>query len=271
MGSFYGVILEGEAELSMAGQKPTRLGRNDFVLIPAGDAFTMTSVPPPENGRMSEPLEVAPNAFHLGSADRPDVRMLIGYYAFGSDHAPLLTSLMPQLAIVRGERRLTTLVELLSDEARSERPGRDLVLGRLLDVMLIETFRATSGPTAAPGLLRGLADERLATALQLMHGEPARAWTIGELASEAALSRSTFFDRFRQEVGVAPMEYLLAWRMALAKDLLRVDDLGVGEVARRVGYSSASTFSVAFTRQVGVSPTRYASSREQATTERTDS
>ena len=117
---------------------------------------------------------------------------------------------------------------------------------------LIEAFRATAGSTAAPGLVRGLADERLAAALRRMHGEPTHSWTVGELAREAALSRSTFFDRFRREVGVAPMEYRLGWRMALTKDLLRVDGVSVGEVAQRVGYSSSSTFSVAFARQVGL-------------------
>ncbi len=159
---------------------------------------------------------------------------------------------------VRVERRLTTLVELLSEEAHADRPGRDVVLARLLEVLLIEAFRATTGPTAAPGLLRGLADDRLAAALRRMHGEPTHAWTIGELAREAALSRSTFFDRFRREVGLAPMEYLLGWRMAIAKDLLHGDGFSVGEVAQRVGYSSSSTFSVAFTRQVGASPSTYA-------------
>jgi AraC-like DNA-binding protein len=91
-----------------------------------------------------------------------------------------------------------------------------------------------------------------------MHERPAHAWTVVELAREAALSRSTFFERFRREVGVAPMEYLLGWRMALAKDLLRREKAGVAQVAARVGYSSASTFSVAFARSVGMPPIVYA-------------
>ena len=91
---------------------------------------------------------------------------------------------------------------------------------------------------------------------------PTHDWSVAELAKEAALSRSTFFERFGRTVGVAPMEYLLAWRMALAKDLLRRNAGGVAEIAERVGYRSASTFSAAFSRHVGRSPTQYA--REQA-------
>ena len=256
-GPFYVAMLEGDCELSVTGHVLVRLGRGDFMLIPAADDFTVTSLAPPPGGHLSEPVEVHPGVFHLGEG-APDTRMLVGYCAFGSGDAALLVSLLPELVVVRGERRLTTLVELLSEEARTDRPGRDVVLARLLEVLLIEAFRATAGPTAAPGLLRGLADERLAAALRRMHGETTRPWTIGELAKEAALSRSTFFDRFRREVGVSPMEYLLGWRMAIAKDLLRGDSVSVGEVAQRVGYSSSSTFSVAFSRQVGASPTTYA-------------
>ena len=81
---------------------------------------------------------------------------------------------------------------------------------------------------------------------------------MAQLAKKAALSRSAFFERFTRAVGLPPMEYLLAWRMTVAKDLLRRQDLGLGEVAERVGYSSASTFSTAFSRYVGQPPSRYA-------------
>ena len=86
----------------------------------------------------------------------------------------------------------------------------------------------------------------------------AERWLRESLAREAALSRSTFFERFNRSIGMTPMAYLLAWRMALAKDLLRRGAGSVAEVAERVGYSSASAFSVAFSRHVGRSPTRFA-------------
>ena len=94
-----------------------------------------------------------------------------------------------------------------------------------------------------------------------MHERPGHAWTVAALAREAALSRSAFFERFNRIVGIAPMAYLLAWRMALAKQLLRKKESSVADVAERVGYSSASTFSIAFARHVGQPPMRYARSR----------
>ena len=132
------------------------------------------------------------------------------------------------------------------------------MLTRLVEVLLIEALRATPGEDAPPGLLRGLADARLAPAIRQMHSQVARSWTVALLARTTALSRSAFFERFTRTVGLPPMEYLLAWRMTVAKDLLRRQDLGLGEVAERVGYGSASTFSTAFSRHVGRPPGRYA-------------
>ncbi len=93
--------------------------------------------------------------------------------------------------------------------------------------------------------------------LRALHERPAEPWSVATLAREAALSRSAFFDRFTRTLGLAPMEYLLAWRMALAKNLLRREAAGVAEIAARVGYGSASAFTTAFTRVVGVSPVRF--------------
>jgi transcriptional regulator GlxA family with amidase domain len=196
---------------------------------------------------------------HGDPSGPPEVRMLVGYCVFASPDARLLVPLLPQLVHVRGDPRLSTLVELVRDESRARRPAREVVLERLLEVLLIEALRSTAGTAASPGLLRGLADERLGVAIRRIHESPTRAWTVAQLAREAGLSRSAFFERFGRAVGVAPMEYLLGWRMALAKDLLRRNQaVSVAEVAGQVGYGSASTFSVAFTRHVGLPPTHYA-------------
>jgi AraC-like DNA-binding protein len=258
---FYCVILDGSCRLAANGQEAVTLQAGDFVLIPAMHGFAMSSLEPPATEQVDAPVMLADGEFRVGRQDGvPDVRLLLGHCVFDSPDAALLVPLLPRLVHVRGERRLATLVKLVRDEFRARRPARGIVLARLLEVLLIEALRA-AGTAATPGLVRGLADGRLAAALRRMHENPAAPWTVAQLAKEAALSRSAFFERFSRAVGVAPMEYLLAWRMALAKDLLRRRAGGVAEVAARVGYSSASTFSVAFTRHVGMPPTRYARER----------
>jgi AraC-like DNA-binding protein len=253
-------VLDGACLLAIAGMDAIALEPGDFVLIPATYEFAMSSLrPPPARDFDRPPAQVAPGEVRHGTRDGPpDVRFLIGHCEFASADAALLVSLLPRVVHVRGEARLATLVQLVNDEARARRPGRDVVLARLLEVLLIEALRGAAGTQAAPGLVRGLADARLAHALRALHAAPARAWTVADLAREAALSRSAFFERFSRTVGMAPMAYLLTWRMALAQDLLRRGAGNVAEVAERVGYSSASTFTVAFARHVGQPPARYA-------------
>jgi len=263
----YCVILEGACRMAIDGHEPIDLISGDFVLIPAAYGVAMCSlVPPPPGVETLAPVALGNNEFRIGDPDSPvDSRMMVGYCSFGSPDASLLVSLLPQLVHVRGEERLATLVQLVRDESRGQRPAREVVLSRLLEVLLIEALRSTAETTASPGLVRGLSDSRLAAAIRGMHEHPTRAWTVAELAKEAALSRSTFFERFNRAVGVAPMEYLLTWRMALAKDLLRRNEGRVADVAQRVGYSSASTFSIAFTRHVGRPPSQYAREEQAAT------
>jgi AraC-like DNA-binding protein len=263
---FYCVILEGGCRIAIDGREPIELLSGDFVLIPAAHGVAMSSLEPPAEGvETLAPIALGNGEYRIGAADRPiDARMMAGHCSFGSPDAALLVSLLPQLVHVRGERRLATLVEFVREESREQRPAREVVLSRLLEVLLIEALRSTAATSAPPGLLRGLADSRLAAAIRAMHERPAHAWTVVELAKEAALSRSTFFERFRSAVGVAPIDYLLTWRMALAKDLLLRNESRIAEIAQRVGYSSASTFSVAFTRHVGRPPSQYAREEQAA-------
>lgn len=238
---FYGAVVEGGCRLQVEGQEALTLAVNDFVLIPAAADFSMSSLHPgAEDMALSEPVCLAPGEYWLGDLDQPmNIRNLVGHCTFASPDTALLVSLLPELVHVRGASRLATLVALVGEEARADRPGQEMVLAYLLEVMLIEALRSVAGVGAPPGLLRGLVDERLAAAIRRIHEMSGRGWSVTELAKEAALSRSAFFERFSREVGVTPMEYSLNWRMALAKDLLRRNGLGVAEVAEQVGYRSA--------------------------------
>jgi AraC-like DNA-binding protein len=254
---FYCAVLDGAARLEAGCAAPMTLIAGDFVLVPASCGFVMSNAEP-GTAVGSGPIATSPDDVRHGDPDAPvDVRLLVGHFSFASPDAAMLVALLPKVIHVRGEPRLAAIGRLVGDEARANRPARSVVLERLLEVMLIEALRSTAGTTASPGLVRGLADGRLAAALRAMHETPERAWTVAELARTAALSRSVFFTRFSEAVGMAPMAYLMAWRMALAKRLIGRGNIGIAEVAARVGYASASAFSVAFSRFVGVPPSLY--------------
>ena len=159
---------------------------------------------------------------------------------------------------MRDAERLSTLVQLVGDEAMAQRPGRELVLTHLVEVLLVEALRATPREDAPPGLLRGLADARLAPAMRELHGQVERSWTVPSSPAPPRSRARRSSSASPAPSGVPPMEYLLAWRMALAKDLLGRGELALAEIAERIGYGSASSFSTAFSRYVGVPPSRYA-------------
>ncbi|WEX10745.1 AraC family transcriptional regulator [Chelativorans sp. AA-79] len=255
----YFAVLEGECRVVCAGQPSIIVRAGDFLLSPSTNDQIIESIEAPPHGIDMLPVELGEGRFRVGRSDESiNLRMQVGLCSFASPDAALLISLLPAMVVARGEPRLATLMQLVGDETRRSRPGRELVLERLLEVLLIEALRCCADTAPVPSVARGLSDDRLVAALRAMHAKPAHGWTVADLAAEAAMSRSAFFARFNRIVGMPPMEYLLAWRRALAKRLLRKHEFAIEHVAARVGYGSASTFSTAFRRHVGIPPARYA-------------
>jgi len=174
----------------------------------------------------------------------------------------LLLGTLPPVAHIRASAthadRLRSAVLRLFDEATGDRIGSAFAIRQYGQLLLLEMLRAYVGQAdLSPGLLRLLTDERLRPALGLMHAEPGRSWRLEELAHAAAMSRTSFAERFREVAGVPPLTYLNRWRMLLAQRALRNGDARVGKLASELGYGSEAAFSTAFKRVVGESPLRY--------------
>jgi AraC-like DNA-binding protein len=142
------------------------------------------------------------------------------------------------------------------NEARSPRPGGDGVLSKLAEVLVIEVLRQYINRQSAgrTGWLAGLGDRVVGAALNALHAQPARAWTLEELARESGTSRSVLAERFQELVGTSPMQYLTQWRMTLAANLLCRSNAPLARVAEDVGYQTDTAFSRAFRREYGVPP-----------------
>lgn len=256
---FYAAIVEGRARLVVKGREPVMLEAGDFVMVPAMDSFTMTSEVPPPPGAARLPLETGPGIFRLGPAENPvEMRALVGHCRFKAPDRALLLSLLPQMIHVSEQDRLIALVQMIHDETRANRLARTMILERLLEVLMIEALRSSHAHELPPGLLCGLSDPKLGTAMHRIHNANDGAVTVTGLAREAGMSRSAFFERFKTAIGCTPMEYVRVWRMAIARDLLVRGDLTIAEIAQRVGYSSASAFTMAFVRHEGKSPGAFA-------------
>lgn len=258
------IMLEGSCLLAVDGHEPVTLAAGDFVLLPSTPPFTISSFGPAPVVHIDPKLVPGGNGErrHGDLSGEPDMRSLGGAFLFDGADPGLLVALLPGVVHVKGSQRLDQLVRMVGEEYEGQQPGSEYMLSRLVGMLLVEAMRWTTAGSAPPGLLRGLGDSRLAPALRQLHARVDHAWTVEQLAQVAALSRSAFFERFSHTVGASPMAYLLGWRMELAKNLLRREGLAVAEVADRVGYGSTSTFSVAFSRHVGQSPSRFARAGE---------
>jgi AraC-like DNA-binding protein len=191
------------------------------------------------------------------SGDRRASVLLCGAYQFSGDVGRgLLEALPPILPLSAAvDDPVQGVIALLSHELAAFAPGRQTVLDRLLDVLVVLTVRASLQRSAdAPRWYRASADPRLGPALSAVHADAAHPWTVPELAAISGLSRAAFARSFRQELGQTPMQYVTDWRMALARDYLGRGELTLAQIANLTGYASPYAFATAFRRHHGQPP-----------------
>lgn len=265
------VILKGTAWLlPPEGADPILLGAGDVALVRRRAPHGLADNP-------ATPLWDASLAEHVpeqhwpadGSALDPSVggTVLIGgtYDLSGARPHPLLESL-PDVVVLAARvgagSELRAVVDLLGAEMDRDLPGMSAAMPALLDLLLLYALRAWfEGGTARTGWAEAIRDPALSTALRLIQQHPEEAWTVGSLAHASHLSRAAFARRFAAMTGQPPLTYLTWWRMTLAARLLRTSSLPVQEIAGRVGYGTEFAFSKAFKRELGISPSRFRSSR----------
>jgi AraC-like DNA-binding protein len=205
-----------------------------------------------------EPEEFRARHAHAASGDNPQATVfLCGAYRFSGDVGSGLLDALPQVMTLSSaiDDPLRDVVTLLARELVRNEPAQQIVLDRLLDLLLVLAIRSDFGRSAtAPRWYRASADPRLSAALQAMHENAARQWTVPEFAAISGLSRAAFARAFREALGQAPMQYLTEWRMTLARDHLRTGDLGLAQIAGAVGYGSPFAFAAAFRRHHGDPP-----------------
>lgn len=263
----FAFVIEGGCWLALEDEEPFHLSAGDFVLLPSTPAFSLSSEP----GIACVDVSPKQTPVHHGEVGLPDCRILGGAFTVEQVNGSLISDLLPRKIHIRvGEERATRLsriVEQVRDECEAERPGRDIILPRLLEVMLVECLRRDRSHTDAAddraGLLAGLRDPALARVLEAVHADVRHGWTVAGMARVAAMSRSVFAARFQQLVGSPPIEYLGRWRMALARDALLRGGKPLERLAEEIGYESASAFSTAFRRRHGCAPGSFAQRQKE--------
>jgi AraC-like DNA-binding protein len=261
----FSAVARGTCWLRIDGQKRgVLLEEGDVILMPGRHGFVVA------NNLATQPKDAyrilgkdRTRFAEIGDGDRSECVVISGMVSLHPASASLLMDVLPELVHVHGASPeaapLRWIVEHILQERHATRPGASVTSALLAQLLFVQSLRAHLGSsgTLPSGWLRAMSDQRITPALRLMHGEPSRAWTLGELAKASAMSRTSFAVHFKSVAGVAPLAYLAAWRMRLAQRTLREQDASIAEIAASLGYTSESAFSNAFKRVTGSAPRHY--------------
>lgn len=257
------LVLRGTCLIEVEGAPPVEVSEGDIALIPDG-ASQVVSLEPEAAAVALEDL-VSQGALREGilhAAEEPATALLLcGFCRFDEsvDH-PVLAALPPlihlRMSDLGAEPWVAATLRLLALEADLDTQGTTAILGRLIEIVVIQATRrlTTVSGGAADGFVAALSDASLSRALLAMHRSPEKAWRVGDLARCAGMSRSRFADRFARTVGMPPMTYLTDWRLLKARALLHDTGLSIDEIAERCGYASVPSFSRRFKSRFGAGP-----------------
>ena len=257
-------ILEGRVQVRLGKERPRTAGPGELILLARNDSHLLGSdvtLPPVEGKRLIRGAgEHQLARIDFGAGRRVRNCFVCGFLATATRKHPLLVALPPVLvADLRGRPCAEWAESSFRYAAREHavpRPGSQETIARLSELLFVEVVRGyiEQLPAIATGWLAALRDPPLARALAALHARPAHPWTAEGLAKEACLSRSAFAERFARTLGMPPISYLAQWRMLLAGQRLRESSETIAQIASTVGYESESTFSRAFTREMGLAP-----------------
>ncbi|RQU68189.1 AraC family transcriptional regulator [Burkholderia cenocepacia] len=255
-------VVKGTCWVSIDGNdEPICFGIGDVGLLTAKRSFVLASDPSvvPVDAMA---LFSGAGRFAVTLGNGEDFAQIGGHVLLDPASGSLLSGVLPPWIHIPATSpqaaKFRWLLEQLVEEREADLPGAQLVTAQLSQLLFIQILRAhlqTSSPMT--GWLRALGNPRIAPALRLMHGDPARSWHLDELARACAMSRTTFASHFKSSTGVAPLTYLGEWRMRLAERRLRDENTPIAVVAESLGYASESAFSNAFKRMTGYSPSAY--------------
>jgi AraC-like DNA-binding protein len=258
-------VVAGHCWISIAGES-CELRAGDVVVLDGRFTYTLSSSPG-MRGRYSSTLFSASDEaiVPVGDGDSDEDTLVIGgHIDLGqAGEEFLLPDIEPFNVVDRGAAsaaKIAWLLNALLDEMSGQAEGSRFALEHLTQLLLLDVLRAIAAESTvarASGWLRGLTDPHLAPAMRLMHSQPGLPWNLSELARVAAMSRSSFAERFRTVTGRTPMGYLQRWRLHLAQDALRSTNDSVDEIAQRLGYASSSSFTNSFKRVTGLAPSHY--------------
>ena len=268
------LVLEGDGWLEVAdGSAPRYLQAGDLVLLPRGHAHQLRDRPGSSAPLLTDLLRTNPPSKgvlrHGGGG--PRTHILCGRYSLEAPGPVPLLAALPAVVHLRAaapenQDWLPAIIKLLRREVQSDAPGTDAVIARLSEVLITQALRACllRLDGLRPDSVGGLKDQKIAAALRLIREQPGRDWTITELASAVAMSRSAFAAGFERLIGRPPMRFIANYRLSRAAQYLRGTPATLLEIAQDTGYETEASLSRAFKREFGLAPGAYRRTASEA-------
>jgi AraC-like DNA-binding protein len=255
------MVTNGPIWFHIAGAEPVYLQTGDILVLPHGAGHSVCDAemgPDPVDVTTLQDRVAGSPPTLTWEGPGPEARVLCGFFnCHGRLFNPLMDSLPPVVVIRQDTERTPWLAATLKrtfDETLEGRPGGAALVEGLTSLLFMEVVQRYLEQNASAGWLAGLSDPVVGTVLQLIHQQPAEAWTVESLARRGGVSRSILAGRFNDTVGMSPIKYLTGWRMELAASRLIESADSLADIASGVGYDSEPSFSRAFKRYVGMAP-----------------
>jgi AraC-like DNA-binding protein len=261
------LVTEGGATARTKGADELTLAAGDIVVFPHGDAHEVWNG---ESARLYPATRLLPMlskgelASEKWGGGGPVTRIVCGYFGCERLAETLFLGGLPSMFKINvrsrpGSSWIESAIRHSVSESESQRPGRLAVLSKLAESLFMETLCGYMEelPPQGTGWLAAARDPRVGQALAHLHRDPARPWTLQDLAEASGTSRTVLAERFTELMGESPLAYLARWRLQLGARLLLTTDRKVLKVAYDVGYESDATFSRAFKRVFGIPPAQY--------------
>jgi AraC-like DNA-binding protein len=268
------VVTQGRAWLHAPTlDAPLELAAGDIAVMGRGCTHVLALQPALDSAAVETVATVWADPADDAPASPGETTVISGAYQLWHPPVHPFFAELPPWFVLRSGRRaqlgpLPLALALLDDEVRRRELGAQAVVHGLLDVVftwLLREIVAARG-SAAAGWSQAVHDAPVRRAVAALHDDPARGWTLDELAQRAGLSRTGFAERFRTAMGDTPLAYLRTVRMQRAMRLLADTAHPLERIAGDVGYQDAFGFSKVFKRTVGLSPKEF---RRRDTAERT--
>ncbi len=256
------IVTKGQCVLKTKG-KSIQLFVGDIVVFPLGESHWLANNEESKRYNGQDVVKSILSGKSFFEGDKLSTTLVCGHIEFDKSLGHPFIKELPSIIHINDTDLkqfywLKSIIDLVIEEAAKEQSGSGSIVNKLGEILFVHTLRAyIEKNKSGNGFVAAIQDKRISKVLKEIHSTPQNDWRIEQLAKIAAMSRTSFSNRFKQLTGETPFNYITQWRLLIAKELLEESSLSVGEIAEQVGYQSESAFNRVFKKREFLTPLKF--------------